>query len=331
MNLATAWYTCAKWPLLLWPLEKLYVALARRRKQKALKTQWQPPVPLVVVGNISVGGTGKSPLVIYLARQLRSAGFRPAIVSRGYGAKVTRFPHRVLPTDTASLVGDEPLMIARRTGLPVVIDPDRSRACRYLLAQQACNLLLADDGLQHYAMGRDMEIVVVDGVRGLGNGHCLPAGPLREYPERLQRVDYVVINGTGGFQYPDAISMGLQPEQPVALDPSHQPILPKGRIHAVAGIGNPERFFNTLRGAGFEPIEHRFADHHAFTRQEITFDDTLPVIMTEKDAVKCAALNLPAGYYYLPVVAELETGWIDVLVQRLISIQESKIHGQKTA
>jgi tetraacyldisaccharide 4'-kinase len=307
-RLEKAWYSGARWPWLLLPLEKIFISVSRYRRKKHQLRQWKAPVPVIIVGNINIGGTGKSPLVIALIQLLREQGYQPGVVSRGYTAHPPEYPFTVLSSSAPSEAGDEPLMIVQRTAVPLVIDPDRVRACQQLLKTQRCDIIISDDGLQHYAMGRDIEIVVVDGKRGLGNSRCLPVGPLRELPERLNQVDMVVVNGVGGFHHDSAIYMQLAATALVSLKNGKSDaieVLDSKRVHAVAGIGNPARFYDTLRQAGFNPIEHSFPDHHDYQLADVTFDDLLPVIMTEKDAVKCRDLKIAASTYYLKVDAQL--------------------------
>jgi tetraacyldisaccharide 4'-kinase len=196
--LEKAWYSGAFWPKTLAPLECLFRYLAARKASRDKRTQWTAEVPVWVVGNIAVGGTGKTPFTIALVQALEASGFHPGIVSRGYKANPPSYPHTVLESDSPLVAGDEPLLLKKRTGVPVVIDPDRSRACQKLLATTQCDIIISDDGLQHYKMGRTREIVLIDKSRGLGNAHCLPVGPLRESAERLEAVDLVVLNGQYG-------------------------------------------------------------------------------------------------------------------------------------
>lgn len=322
MSLEQSWYSGARWPLLLWPLESVFKAIARSRKKKLLSSQWTSPVPLIVVGNISVGGTGKSPLTIHLIELLREKGYKPGVVSRGYGAQPVSFPFQVSPDSSTVDSGDEPLMIVHRTGVPFVIDPDRPAACRFLLEHNDCDIILSDDGLQHYQMSRDIELAVIDAARGIGNGHCLPVGPLREPETRLESVDFVLINGDGEYEYPGAFSMSLIPTRLIRIGDGQEVDWDDvgNKVQAVAGIGNPWRFFQTLRSQGLEVSEHAFKDHHRFNQDDFTFNDTLPVIMTEKDAVKCANLSLPANCYYLEVGVELADGFEEALLKRLQEI-----------
>jgi tetraacyldisaccharide 4'-kinase len=274
-------------------------------------------VPVVVVGNITVGGTGKTPLVSWLAGHLRQAGYRPGIVSRGYGGNAKTWPRAVTPDSDPAEVGDEPVLLARRAGCPVVVGPDRVADARMLLSEHDCDLIIADDGLQHLALGRDLEIAVVDGMRRLGNGRCLPAGPLREPAARLAGVDFQVCNGS-----PQGEELGMQlsggrlhrvGEDDIVADPAG---LAGAPVHAVAGIGNPARFFADLRGLGLEVIEHPFPDHHTYVAADIAFGDGRPVIMTEKDAVKCVAFAGPV-HWYLPVQASPDPALGRRILQRL--------------
>jgi len=303
----------------------VFRALAKIRRfwiQHSDTKHWQAPVPIIIVGNINVGGTGKSPFVLWLARLLTSNGYKPGIVSRGYGGSAASYPLEVSGLTDPALSGDEAVMIARRSGCPVVVDPDRVSAVKYLLDEYQCDVVISDDGLQHYALDRDVEIAVVDSEKGLGNGLCLPAGPLREPPGRLSEVDFVVVNGSYPLDLPSAADvMKLVPTKLVNVitgdEASATEHLKQRTIHGVAGIGNPGRFFQSLRDSGFEVIEHHFDDHHWFRISELMFGDSLPVIMTEKDAVKCRLLNpelIHGDFWYLMVEAELP----QLLEQRIL-------------
>jgi tetraacyldisaccharide 4'-kinase len=320
--LVDAWYQKSPWLICLKPLSCVFQYLAARRRlcyQSGKKTIWKAPVPLLVVGNITVGGVGKTPLVVALVEALSAAGFSPGIVSRGYGGRASRYPVCVNFESKAKEVGDEPLMLAQRTECPVVVDPDRVAAAQYLLAHYQVDVIVSDDGLQHYALGRDLEIAVVDGARGLGNGWCLPAGPLREPPGRLSEVDWVVVNGgqtriTGHCHF-----MKLTPEVMVNLRSGEvrqcSDIIGQGEVHAIAGIGNPERFFATLEGIGYRAEPHRFDDHADYNASDLQFQDDKPVIMTEKDAVKCK-IFAKDNCWYLKVKATLPPEFIkDVLLR----------------
>ncbi len=296
----------------LWPMEILYGAIVRLRfyaYQRGWFARVGLGVPVLVVGNLTVGGTGKTPLVLWLVDRLREQGYRPGIVSRGYGAKPSRQPISVRLDSAAEQVGDEPLLLARRSACPVMIHPDRVRAARALLAAHSVDVIVSDDGLQHYRLARDLEIAVVDGQRRYGNGRLLPAGPLREPISRLDSFDFLVCNGANPG--PGEARMTLHGDSAISVvDPLRVRPLSRfgggGRVHAVAGIGNPARFFAHLRGAGLAPIEHAFPDHYAFTPDDFVFQDTLPIIMTEKDAVKCSGVCGPNAWY-VPVQARLDS------------------------
>jgi tetraacyldisaccharide 4'-kinase len=284
---------------------------------------YKAPVPVVVVGNITVGGTGKTPLILWMIDHCRARGLRVGVVSRGYGAKPPSLPWRVRPQQAAEHAGDEPLLIVNRTGVPLMIDPDRSQAVRDLLAEEPLDLILSDDGLQHYRLNRDLELVLIDAVRGLGNRRCLPAGPLREPVERLRSVDALLYNGASADRE-DGFGFQLKPSALVNLvTGERQPVdhFPRGQqVHAVAGIGNPQRFFNTLEGLHWRPVPHAFADHAVFSAQSLSFTPALPLVMTEKDAVKCASFAAP-DWWYLTVEAVPSpafVSWFDSQLTRLL-------------
>ena len=325
-RLTAAWYAGHPALGLLRPLEWLYRAVVQRKRARFLAGEgeiYRAPVPVVVVGNITVGGTGKTPMILWLIEHCRRQGLRVGVVSRGYGAQPPQLPWRVQADQTASVAGDEPLLIVQRSGVPLMIDPDRSRAVAALLAAEPLDLILSDDGLQHYRLARDLELVLIDAARGLGNRHCLPAGPLREPVERLQSVDALLYNGAssdpqGGYGFT------LQPRTLVNLRSAQQRPLshfPVGQaLHAVAGIGNPQRFFNTLEGLHWRPVAHAFADHAPYSAELLNFSPALPVLMTEKDAVKCRAFAAD-DWWYLAVDAEPSAAfvaWFDQQLQRLV-------------
>ena len=275
------------------------------------------PVPVIVIGNITVGGTGKTPLIIWLAELLKNEGFKPGIISRGYGGQAEVWPQWVDVHCTAEHVGDEALLIAKQTGCPMAVSPIRADAARLLLDQSDCNVILSDDGLQHYALNRDIEIAVIDGERRFGNGYCLPAGPLREPIERLQSVDFIVVNGEKSED--NEFSMKITGNTAVNLvTGEHKPLQDFNAVacHALAGIGNPERFFKLLESAGVTCKNHSFPDHYKFRQRDISFPDSEPVLMTEKDAVKCMAF---AGeqHWFIPVKAAPETGFAEHLLELL--------------
>ncbi|WP_394374681.1 tetraacyldisaccharide 4'-kinase [Stutzerimonas frequens] len=325
-RLQRAWYQGHPALRLLAPLELLYrrvVGARRRRFLEDPNTAYRAPVPVVVVGNITVGGTGKTPLILWLIEHCQRRGLRVGVVSRGYAAAPPALPWRVRAEHPAQHCGDEPLLIVQRTGVPLMIDPDRARAVRALLEQEPLDLILSDDGLQHYRLARDLELVLIDAARGLGNGRCLPAGPLREPPVRLNEVDAVLFNGAtadsdGGYAF------NLRPVALVELSSGEcWPLsrYPAGQqLHAVAGIGNPQRFFATLEALHWRPIPHAFADHAAYSLEQLKFSPELPLVMTEKDAVKCRAFA-PPGWSYLQVQAVPSTAfvtWFDDQLARLL-------------
>lgn len=267
-------------------------------------------VPVIVVGNVTVGGVGKTPLVIELAKRLQQKGLKVGIVSRGYGATNKEFPYEVQLDDPATKVGDEPLLLAQKTQCPVVIAPKRTDAVRYLLEKHQCQIIISDDGLQHYRMGRAVEIAVIDGTRGLGNGLCLPAGPLRESAARLQEVDFIVVNeGT----WEQAYSMSLRPGAITQLSTGEE-IAPDslgGRWEAVAAIGNPQRFYSTLSQLGIEFDTCSYPDHYQFKPGDLDYLKSR-IIMTEKDAVKCRSFSSDT-LYFLPVDAVLDDAFWSAL------------------
>lgn len=326
--LERAWYAPRRALWLLWPLHALMRALVTLRRalyRCGLKRSEGIDAPVIVIGNITVGGAGKTPLVLAVVEYLRAQGWRPGIISRGYKATVTNFPHRVLAADDAARCGDEPLLLAQRSDVPVFIDPDRVRAARAARAA-GCDIIVSDDGLQHYRLRRDIEIHVLDAVRQLGNGWLLPAGPLREPASRLREVDLRVGNGAA-FPGIAEHAMHLQLDALHALHGEGRAALAdwRGRrVHAVAGIGNPERFFQALRQAGLDVEAHSFADHHAFSAADLPWRDA-PILMTEKDAVKCRAVirDAPAdNIWWLPVSAQLPEEFFQLLAERLRGVRK---------
>ncbi|HGM5579504.1 TPA: tetraacyldisaccharide 4'-kinase [Pseudomonas putida] len=325
-RLLAAWYQGHRALVLLRPLEALYRRVVTRKRARFLSGEsvsYRAPVPVIVVGNITVGGTGKTPMILWLIEHCRSQGLRVGVVSRGYGAKPPHLPWRVHASQSAAQAGDEPLLIVQRTDVPLMIDPDRSRAVQALLASEPLDLILCDDGMQHYRLARDLELVLIDAARGLGNGRCLPAGPLREPVERLDDVGAVLHNGAT-VDPPRGFAFGLRPSALVNLRTGERRPLehfPAGQaLHAVAGIGNPQRFFNTLQGLNWQPVPHPFADHAQFDAQSLAFEPPLPLVMTEKDAVKCRDF---AGddWWYLAVDAEPSpsfVAWFDAQLARLL-------------
>jgi tetraacyldisaccharide 4'-kinase len=299
------WYEHSAPPWWLRPFAFTYGAVAGLRRilyRKRLRRSTRMPVPVVVVGNLTVGGTGKTPLVCWLVARLVERGLRPGVVTRGYGGTTTGV-RLAAPSDDPALVGDESVLLARRTGRPVAIGRDRPAAAQLLL-NAGCDVIVSDDGLQHYALARDCELVVIDGDRLFGNGWLLPAGPLRESKRRLKSADAVIVNG-GRVLLEGAVSMRLEAKSALSLRGAGARVLEEfaaGPVHAIAGIGNPERFFNMLRAHGVEVRGHPLPDHARIKAADISFGDGRPVLMTEKDAVKCARIA-EAHHWYVPVSA----------------------------
>ena len=324
------WYGRHPLMALLLPLTGLFRAvvwLRRRAYRAGLLKVHKLPVPVIVVGNITVGGTGKTPLVAWLAGFLKEAGYAPGIVLRGYGGKARHWPQQVRPDSDPVVVGDEAVLLARHSQCPIAVGPDRAAAAQALIEHHACTIIIADDGLQHYALARDIEILVIDGVRRFGNGLCLPAGPLREPLQRLKEVDLVVTNGLAGRQeYPMKMVGGVARR---LNDPHSEAPLSQfagQTVHAVAGIANPERFFASLRKAGLRIVEHPFPDHHAFKPEDVSFEDGASVLMTEKDAVKCRRFARDYDWY-VPVAAQPDPR----LGERILTLLKGKSHGQEAA
>jgi tetraacyldisaccharide 4'-kinase len=328
--LTQLWYGNARGAALLAPLASLYGAvtsLRRRAYDLGLLQRYGVGSAVVVVGNLTVGGTGKTPLVAWLARELQTRGYRVGILSRGYGSR-TRAPRLVAPTATWQEVGDEPLLLAQSTGCMTAVGADRVAAGR-LLSVQGMNVVVCDDGLQHLRLVADCRIVVVDGERGFGNGRLLPAGPLREPIAQLRTADAVVVNGAA----PSAILRGSGQQLSAALiemqlvaSAAHALVGHARRtldgfagtpLHAVAGIGNPARFFRQLRSFGLEVIEHPFPDHHPLVASDLEFGDDRPVLMTEKDAVKCRSFA-DARLWCVPVTAQLHDADAQELLARVV-------------
>ncbi|CAH6635590.1 tetraacyldisaccharide 4'-kinase [Pseudocitrobacter vendiensis] len=312
--------------LLLLPLSWLYglvSGLIRLSYKLGLKKAWRAPVPVVVVGNLTAGGNGKTPVVIWLVEQLQQQGIRVGVVSRGYGGKAETYPLLLDPEITTAQAGDEPVLIFQRTGAPVAVSPVRSDAVKALLAAHPVQLIITDDGLQHYRLARDKEIVVIDGVRRFGNGWWLPAGPMRERASRLKSVDAIITNG--GTALAGEIPMRLQPGQAVNLLTGERRALTELHdVVAMAGIGHPPRFFATLENSGLQPVKTvALADHQALTLTDVEAL-TAPgqtLIMTEKDAVKCRAFA-KSNWWYLPVDAELSGERAQRLLQELVALAQ---------
>lgn len=325
--LERSWYRRRGWSLALAPLSGLYgavVAVRRHAYARGWLRSVRVAVPVVVIGNVSVGGNGKTPLTAYTARCLCQRGLRVGIVSRGYGGQAEHYPLTVTQDVSAAQAGDEPVLLAARGDATVVVDPVRVRGAQALVAEHDVDVIIADDGLQHYALQRDVEIVVVDAERGHGNGWLLPAGPLREPRRRIDEADVVLYNGASG-------DFTVVPEAARRIDGGGRAetlaSFAGQRVHAVAGIGAPQRFFDMLRGYGMMVFEHAFADHHAFTAADIDFNDDKPVVMTEKDAVKCRAW-VDRRHWFVPVDVRFESAGqqrleaaLETLLQRMTRVQ----------
>jgi tetraacyldisaccharide 4'-kinase len=285
----------------LWPLSKIYLCIINTRKflykHKIFKS-YKLNVPIIIVGNITVGGVGKTPLVIYLAEILKKQGLKPGIISRGYKGQAKE-PQIVTINSSPNLVGDEPVLIAKRTNCPIVVGKNRVKAAKYLLKNFSVDVVISDDGLQHYALERDLEIIVIDGERYFGNGYCLPLGPLREPQAKLNSADLLIINGGEKDDIKDNIkikeinkivNMQIKSDKLYNVKDLNKfcalSSLLTTKVHAIAGIGNPYKFFDYLKAKGFEIIEHIFSDHYVFKGKDLFFNDNYPVIMTEKDAIK---------------------------------------------
>lgn len=324
------WYGSGRFGWLLIPLSGLYRVVTTCRKalyRWGVFGSTRVRVPVVIVGNLTAGGTGKTPTVIWLAKELAARGYQPGIVSRGYGGSHNHAAMRVDEASEASVVGDEPLLLARRTGCPVVVDRDRVRGAE-MLVDIGATVVLADDGLQHLRLSRDFEVCVIDGQRGLGNGRLMPAGPLREAQHRLQTVDQVLVNGEWGCpdvsrptDVPNMATFRLQASTATSLDGrTTRPLasFQGEKVHAVAGIGHPDRFFDLLRQHGIEVIEHAFADHAPLSRRDLRFADECNVLMTEKDAVKMTT-PMADRYWFVPVDLSLDENMADTFLERLVT------------
>ncbi|MBW7470143.1 tetraacyldisaccharide 4'-kinase [Marinobacter sp. M216] len=325
------WYGTGRPLGFLAPLSWIFQAITASRRRKAWDARDEVlPVPVVVVGNITAGGTGKSPLTARLVAEFRAAGWRPVVLSRGYGGKAAQYPLLVQGDSEPSQAGDEPVMLARATNTPVVVDPQRRRGAAWALEQGLGDILISDDGLQHYALPRDIEIAVFDGVRGTGNGALIPVGPLREPVSRLASVDFVVVNGGDfeegghiesfqGIEHPQIFTMALEPSSLTNLKTGEsRPLsdLTGRHVRAVAGIGNPERFFDTLRSLGAVVEGTAFPDHHDFRASDLDAESGRWVVITAKDAVKCQGFAKD-NVWVFSVQARLDPEFIGAVLSRI--------------
>ena len=317
-----SWYKKSLWLYLLYPFSLLFSYLTSRRRRKYIKNKeisYKSDIPIIVVGNLTIGGTGKTPLVKYIANELANKGYKPGIVSRGYGGK---FKETLQVTDETSVkeTGDE-AQILSKLNFPFYIDRNRVRAVKKLTKDHDCDVIISDDGLQHYKMGRHIEIAVIDGKRRFGNNLTFPAGPLRESKNRLNSVDFIVNNS--GPTEEDEYLMNISPSNFVHLKSGKSYSIDKwpmhNQIHAVAGLGNPGRFFDLLDKLGFDSIRHPFPDHHNFSSSDIFYLDHLPIVMTEKDASKCKDFD-NNKIWYLTIDADVTNKFIDKLDKKLKSI-----------
>lgn len=320
------------------PVSLLYrLIISKKRKAFLSNPPSKYPIPIVVVGNIYVGGTGKTPVVIHLVNLLKEKGYNPAVISRGYGASVSE-PMVVTENSSAKQVGDEPLLIYNSCKVPVVVNPDRNASVRYILDNYSCNIILSDDGLQHYALNRDIELVVFDAQKGVGNGFLLPSGPLREPISRIKDVDFTLINGKSSFleghifeghglkgygfllEIDYAVNMVSGEKVKIAQLGKQAGV---EKVHAVAGIGNPERFFAQLEQFGLEVIRHEYDDHYPYTEQTLDFIDDNPVVMTAKDAVKCTSFAKD-DWWVIPAQARFDGDFDMQFIDRVEQVKGNR-------
>ena len=334
--LARAWYEEIRghpWLYLLWPFALLFRGLAAlRRKRQSAGAQRLGKQPVIVIGNITVGGAGKTSLLIALALELKERKFSPGIVSRGYGASGGNFPLNVTADSDPDECGDEPVLIAASTGCPVVVDPDRPAAVAHLLAEHKVNIVLSDDGLQHYRLHRDIEIAVVDGARLFGNGLPLPAGPLREPRQRLHEVDFVVVNGEPAEELELPVPQyqaTMEPHSLVNLASGEERSFAGAPFHVghtlqlVSGIGNPERFYTLMEILPYPVARIEFPDHHKFSAEDFEgerVDIHQPIVMTEKDAVKCRRFATP-NFWALRAEMKLPPAFVKDLLKRIRQVK----------
>ncbi len=322
------WYTPKKTALayLLYPMSKLFFLIAKRRRQQQSSSAYKSKLPVIIVGNITVGGTGKTPVVEAICNHLLKKGFSPAIISRGYGGSAKSYPFVISKSTKPCQCGDEPYMLSKLLpNIPIVISPKRVDSVRYIENQlQDVNVIISDDGLQHYALARDIEIAVVDGKRGFGNQLLLPAGPLREPIQRLKEVDFTIINGGEDISFENSFNMRLVPScfvniasgQTLSIS-AFQKQYQNDELVAIAGIGNPKRFFDQLASLGFHQLKVRaFPDHYAYKAQDFNDLDAKLVVMTYKDAVKCESFATK-HFWYLKVEPKIEDGFFAQLLSKI--------------
>lgn len=325
-RLLTSWRKPDGLTIALLPFSALYHGLFLVKKssyQIGLAKSYRAPVPVVVVGNITVGGTGKTPLVIYLIELLREFGYKPGVISRGYAGESTSYPVAVAIDTPVTICGDEPAMIVQRTKVPMVIGPNRQKDIELLIEKFDVDIVLSDDGLQHFALERDVEICLQDATSQQENTHLLPAGPYREPKSRLDMFDLVVHHVNPQDTSDKPYTMNLVPQGIQAVNNANSSSFDASNgVHGVAGIGNPQRFFNTCRQMGWNVIEHAFNDHHAFDASDFEFEDDLPIVMTQKDAVKCQQFD-NNSLWYLPVDVNISNKFSQHLKALLDRIDQS--------
>lgn len=319
--LERVWYQNGKGRFLLLPFTALYCTVNQYQRRKQTRNLPKFPCSIIVVGNITVGGTGKTPLTIYITKLLQEKGYKPAIITRGYGGKAATWPQKVSAETDPELVGDEAVLMAKRTAVPVMAGANRLDSIQQLLDLNDIDVIVSDDGMQHYKMPRDIQIAVIDATRMLGNGYCLPAGPLREKKERLDDCDFVVLNGGSNAKQPwfsmslqGNILINLKTNQTISLsDFNHT------RVNAVTGIGNPKRFYKTIEQGGLTLNTISFPDHHSYIESDLYFQNDYPIIMTEKDAVKCKAFanTIKNDIWILPIDAEFDPTFDKQLIDTL--------------
>lgn len=324
------WYGKSRWTFLLLPLHWIFIFASGFRRWLLVKfKQRTPTIPVIVVGNISIGGTGKTPLLIALVKKLKAEGYSPAVISRGYGSQAVEYPYVVNHDSRVIDTGDEPFVIFQQTHCPVVIGPNRLDSISLARDQQNVDIILSDDGLQDYRLGRHLELAVVDGQRWFGNGWRLPVGPLREPISRLSACDMVIVNSpSSSSDLENFYTMHITPGCWVNIQTGTKLVLeklqPGGKYHAVAGIGNPQRFYQTLNSLGYEFVEHDFPDHYAYIEEDFIFAGDSHVLMTEKDAVKCKHLA-KSNWYYLAVDAQLDDFFWQKFMEKVRAIRVQKI------
>ncbi|MFV2060668.1 MAG: tetraacyldisaccharide 4'-kinase [Gammaproteobacteria bacterium] len=312
-----SWYNESKITVFLKPLSWLYCSIVLIRKNlyrfKIFKS-YQLKVPVIIVGNITVGGNGKTPLVIWLAEKLKQSGYRPGIISRGYGGQAQKWPQQVRPDSDPLVVGDEAIVISRRTSCPMAVGPDRVATGQALIKYSNCDIVISDDGMQHYRLKRNIEIAVVNAATQFGNELCLPAGPLREPVTRLDKVNFIVINGEPSEitkninRITSDFKMSYEGDELCDLHDNDKRIplsdFENMKVHVIVAIANPNRFFEQLRKLNIDVIEHVFLDHYVFTENDLKFNDDFAIIMTEKDSVKCNRFGIK-NCWYLPITCRI--------------------------